>query len=168
MKFITFNIYELLELDEAFDQIICFETLEHLLKDKYVLGIFAKLLNHGGVLHLAVPNLNCPSYYGEKVSLMEDGAHVHKGYTYSMLGEMLMSFGLEVVKEDKYGGIFTRKVIILSRRLQNFPFFPKFSNPIKEVINVLVFLVLNPLTYLDRFLKTEPMSIYIVANKFSE
>lgn len=168
VKFVVFDIYNLLELNTTFDQILCFEVLEHLLKDNYVLAIFAKLLNPAGVLHLGVPNLNCPSYYGEKVSLTEDGAHVRRGYTYSMLREMLIGFGLEVVKEDKYGGIFTRKVITFSRRLQSFSFFIKCSNPIREAINILVFLVLNPFTYLDRFLKTEPMSIYIIAKKFSE
>lgn len=168
VKFSVFNIYELLELNETFEQILCFEALEHLLNDKYALELFAKLLSPGGLLHLGVPNLNCPYYYGEKISLMENGAHVRKGYTYAMLREMLMGFGLVVIKEDKYGGIFTRKVITFSWRLQSFSFFTKLSDPIKESINVLVFSVLNPFTYLDRFLNTEPMSIYIMAKKFSE
>lgn len=165
VKFTVFNIYNLLELNETFEQIICFETLEHLIKDKYTLELFAKLLNPGGLLHLGVPNLNCPYYYGEKISLVENGLHVRKGYTYSTLRETLMGLGLEVVKEDKYGGLFTLSVTSLLRRLQVFCSFVKCSKLIKEITNVLAFLVLVPLTYLDIFSKREPISIYIMAKK---
>lgn len=165
LKFLVFNIYNLLESNEGFEQILCFETLEHLLRDKYALEIFAKLLNPGGVLHLGVPNLNSPSYYGEKVSLIENGMHVRKGYASLMLKEMLSSYGLEVVKVDKYGGTFTRRATALSRRLDDFCSFVKVSKPLKEIMGVLAFLFLNPLTYLDNFLNHESMSIYIIAKK---
>lgn len=165
VNFMVSDIHDLLDFNETFDQILCFETLEHILDDRYVLGLFSKLLNPGGILHLGVPNLNCPFYYGEKISLTGDGMHVCKGYTYSVLKEMLESFGLKVIKEDKYGGIFTRKVTVCLRRLQDSPFFRNSFNSLKEVIRTLVFLFINPLTYLDGVLKTEPMSIYIMAKK---
>jgi len=165
MKFMVFDIYNLLQLNETFDQILCFETLEHLIADKYILEVFNKLLNPVGILLLGVPNLNCWFYYGERVSSIEDGAHVRKGYTYPMLRDMLAAVGLEVISKDKYGGIFTRGVTALSRRLQDFFSLLKLPNPMKEAIGVLVFLLTNPFTYLDMLHKTEPMSIFIVAKK---
>lgn len=162
VKFMVLDIYNLLELNDTFDQILCFETLEHLLNDRYVLEVFTKLLKPGGIIHLGVPNIGCPDYYGEKISAFEGGSHVRKGYTYSIIEDMLKEFNLEIVKKDGYGGIFTRKVTGLRRRLEKF--LPK-KSLIRESINVLLFLVLNPFTYLDKFSKSESMSIYIVAQK---
>lgn len=164
VKFMVFDIYNLLALNGSVDQILCFETLEHLKQDKYILELFAKLLSAQGILHLGVPNLKHPSYYGERVSSYEDGAHVRRGYTYAALEEMLTGFGLEVVKKDNYGGVFTAQVTALSRKIQDF-FGVKFPHPITEAVRVLFFLFFNPLTYLDSFLKSEPMSIYLIAKK---
>jgi SAM-dependent methyltransferase len=168
-RFAVFNIYNLLELNQPFDQILCFEVLEHLLYDKRAIEIFAKLLNSGGILHLGVPNLNCPYHISGVISQIEDGGHVHRGYTYSILKEMCINYGLEIIREEAYGGFFTRQIYNISRQLQNIYSFifknsPRSLNIVKDV---LIFLCLNPFTYLDNFLKIkiEPMSIYIIAKK---
>lgn len=165
VNFAVFNIYNLLELNQTFDQILCFEALEHLLDDKRILEIFAKLLNPGGVIHFGVPNLNCPFNFRTVISTAENGGHVRKGYTYLALKEMLIGLGLKIVKEGKYGGFFTRQVTTLYLRLQNLCLFKNFSKFVDEAKNVLAFLCLNPFTYLDSFFKAEPVSIYIMAKK---
>lgn len=168
VRFAIFNIYNLLELNQTFDQILCFETLEHLLNDQCALGVFAKLLNSGGVIHLGVPNLNCAFNLRTAISPTENGGHVRKGYTYAVLKEMLEGLGLKIVKENKYGGFFTRQVHTLYLRLQNLWIFKNFPKYINEVKNVLVFLCLNPFTYLDSFVEAEPISIYIMAKRIQK
>jgi 2-polyprenyl-3-methyl-5-hydroxy-6-metoxy-1,4-benzoquinol methylase len=165
VNFVRFNLYNLAELNEVFDQILCFETLEHIKDDRYILGNFAKLLKAGGILQLGVPNINCPFHYGEKISIIEDGTHMRKGYGYSMLKEMLASVGLEVIKEDSYGGILTRKFIVLLRRLQDAYLFGKLPNAVREAMRVAILLAFNPWTYLEIFLESEPMSIFVMARK---
>jgi len=165
VSFRVLSIYNLLDLKQTFDQILYFETLEHLLYDKNAIEVFAKLLNPDGVIHLGVPNLNCHFYLKTMISQSENRGHVRKGYTYLALREMLGDFGLKIVKEDKYGDFFTRQVYTLYLRLQNSYLFKNFSKSVNEVKDVLTFLCLNPFTYLDSFLKTEPMSIYVMAKK---
>jgi len=165
VRFAIFNIYNLLELNQTFDQILCFETLEHLLYDKRAIEVFVNLLNPGGVIHLGVPNLNCAFNLRTVISPAENGGHVRKGYTYTTLKEMLVSSGFKIVKEDRYGGFFTRQVYALYLRLQNLWIFKNFPKHVNEVKNVLAFLCLNPLTYLDSFVEAEPMSIYIMAKR---
>ncbi len=168
LRFAVFNIYNLLELNQTFDQILCFEALEHLLYDKRAIEIFAKLLNSGGVLHLGVPNLNCPFHINGIISQIEDGGHVHRGYTYSILKQMCASYGLKIIREEAYGWFFTRQIYNITRQLFNISFiFKNFPRPLNVFRDVLIFLCLNPFTYLDNFLKikTDPMSIYIIAKK---
>lgn len=165
VKFAILNIYNLLDLNQTFDQIICFETLEHILYDRSAIKIFAQLLNSGGIVHLGVPNLNCPFNLRGVVSEVDNGGHMRRGYTYPLLRQMCVSYGLEIVREEKYGGIFSRYVNTIYLRLQNLNLFKNFPEAINEVKNVLIFLCLNPFTYLDSFLKTESISIYIIAKK---
>lgn len=167
--FSVFNIYNLLELNQTFDQIICFEVLEHLLYDKRAIEIFSKLLNRGGILHLGVPNLNCPFNIKGVISQREDGGHVHQGYTYFILRQMCANYGLKIIREGAYGGFFTRQVYSILRQLQYIYAFifknsPRSLNVVKDA---LIFLCLNHFTYLDNFLKieSEPISLYIIAKK---
>ena len=165
VKFMVYNIYNLLELNQSFDQILCFEALEHLLHDRQAIEIFSKLLNPGGVIHIGVPNLNCPFHSQAAISKAEDGSHVRKGYTYSDLKNILEYFGLKTVKIDGYGGFFTRRVYSLFLKLQTLNLFKNLPTFMIEAVNVFVFLCLNPFTYFDILSRAQPMSIYIMAKK---
>ncbi|MCM8792432.1 MAG: methyltransferase domain-containing protein [Candidatus Omnitrophica bacterium] len=165
LKFLVFDIYDILKLNETFDQIICFETLEHILRDRYILELFAKILNPNGIIHLGVPNLNCPYYYGEKISNTENGGHVRKGYDYFSIQQLIKGLGLDIIKLSGYGGIFTRKVTALSRRIQYNYVFKKSPVFLKHFLIFLWFSITYPLTYLDGLFKEEFMSIYIIFKK---
>src|SRR5579871_1461060 len=55
MQFEVCNLYDLPKMQKKFDQIICFETLEHISRDTDMVALFYSLLNPGGVLHLCCP-----------------------------------------------------------------------------------------------------------------
>jgi|YelNatPaOPRAMG01_1025707.scaffolds.fasta_scaffold07962_2 SAM-dependent methyltransferase len=165
VRFAVFDIYNLFNINEKFDQIVCFETLEHLIRDREALDILTGLLKPYGFIHLGVPNFNCPHFYGERISSLEDGSHVRKGYTLQRLEEMMEEFNLKVIYKDYYGGLLTRKFTVVSRKLQDNFIFKNFPQFIKECILIWLFLIFYPFTYLDKFLKAEPMSIYICAQK---
>src|SRR5947207_2617220 len=47
-----FNLYDLSQETRRFDEIICFEVLEHLKRDDLVIKEFYRLLRPGGLLHV--------------------------------------------------------------------------------------------------------------------
>src|SRR5262249_34005953 len=49
------NLYDLPAETRSFDEIICYEVLEHLRRDADVVKEFYRLLRPGGVLHLCCP-----------------------------------------------------------------------------------------------------------------
>lgn len=99
----------------TFDQIICFETIEHILNDKKLIHNLASLLNPGGRLLLTTPNKNYKHLYGDSLSKTEDGGHVRWGYTHDEIKTMFNASGLEVAKQDFVGGMVSQKLTNLLR-----------------------------------------------------
>ncbi len=167
LRFQVLNLYDLGTLDEMYDQIICMETLEHIWDDEKVLRFFHRGLVEGGKLFLGVPNLNCPDFYGEKVSGVEDGGHVRKGYSYEQLEMMLQKIGFDVVARDEYGRGWSRRAIALHRRIHDWVVTLGFNEAslAAESVNLAAFLLLYPLTHLDFWDKGEPLSIFVVGVK---
>ena len=50
------NLYDLTRETRTFDEIICFDVLEHLVRDRDVLAQFFRILRPGGALHLCCPH----------------------------------------------------------------------------------------------------------------
>jgi len=148
-RFRPHNLYDLTSLGERFDQIFCFETLEHLARDQEVLALFARLLNPGGVIHLCTPRLDRKPYYGEVISPVEDGGHVRLGYTPELFREILEAEGFEVVTQEDVVGPVSQAVMNFGRWL--------FARPLgflptvwRDAVSGAVVLLLLPLTWLDR------------------
>jgi len=158
-QFKVHNIYDMLSLKEKFDQVICFETLEHLKKDQEVLFLFSKVLNPRGILHICTPCLHRNPYYGEVISDVEDGGHVRLGYTYERLSSMLAKAGFEVIQMDSAAGFFSQKIGDIIRKIQMKGLLPE---PIRVRFAILL-LPLYLLTFFDCMTPYQPLSIYIKA-----
>src|SRR2546427_9923167 len=116
-QFKVHNIYDLLALGQTFDQIICFETLEHLERDQEVIKLFARILNPRGLLHLCTPYLHRRPYWGERISPVEDGGHMRLGYTCEIFEKMLSNEGFEAVAQDKGVGPVSQTIMNWGRCL---------------------------------------------------
>jgi 2-polyprenyl-3-methyl-5-hydroxy-6-metoxy-1,4-benzoquinol methylase len=122
---IDFRILDLRELDAhapglgLFDQIICFETIEHVLDDEVLLTSLARMLSPGGQLLVTTPFDGHRPLYTEEVhpSPIEDGSHVRYGYSQERLRELLARADLEVSDEDFISGVISQKLTNLMRRL---------------------------------------------------
>lgn len=101
----------------AFDQIICLETLEHVLDDAKLLADLSALLRPGGRLLLTTPCARHRPLVGEVLSEVEDGGHVRWGYTTAQLAALLAGAGLEVISEKYLSGIVSQRITDASRRL---------------------------------------------------
>ena len=124
---IEFRNADLRELDYLvtsigkFDQIMCLECIEHIENDQKLVRDLAALLKPAGILILTTPYKHHKAYYGETLSLNEDGGHVRWGYTHDELGEMLAHSGMTVVAVDFISGFVTQKLASLRLRSLAFP-----------------------------------------------
>jgi SAM-dependent methyltransferase len=167
-RFLFHNIYAVAALGLRFDQIICFETLEHLQRDQEVLKEFARVLRPGGVLHLCTPRLDREPYFGERISNIEDGGHVRLGYTFEIFADMLTRAGFEVVATERIVGPLTYWIGNTARRvagglLRHAPAI------VREAASGGFILVLLPVSWLDRFLTLRwHLCVYVRARRGSD
>jgi SAM-dependent methyltransferase len=116
---IEFREGDLRKLDEAagalgtFDQVIVFETIEHLTNDQKLIDDLAALLKPGGTILLTAPYRHHRALWGEKLSESEDGGHVRWGYTHEDVRALFEQAGLQVVAEEYVSGLVSQKLASL-------------------------------------------------------
>lgn len=159
IKNISFINGDLRKLDEIkkdiglFDQIICFETIEHILNDQKLVRDFSDILKPGGKLLITAPY----KYYYKHLlrddktplSVCEDGGHVRWGYTHEELENILNNANLVMDKKEYISGIISQLLVVLYRFLQ-----AKMNYKIAWLIVFLlrIFVVFDPfITKLFRF-----------------
>lgn len=122
----TFGVIDVRHLDTRpdlvgkFDVAICFETIEHVIDDRKLIGEIALCLKPGGRLFLTTPY-----YYYQAISpadkgpfsQTEDGWHVRRGYTPAMLTELCECAGLVPEKVSYCSGFFSQKLAWMHRML---------------------------------------------------
>lgn len=146
---IEFRILDLREIEDhraelgTFDQIICLETIEHVLDDQGLLSSLVALLRPGGQLLLSAPfDGHHPLYTEERhPSAVEDGSHVRYGYSTTRLRQLAEQAGLQVSSESFVSGVVSQKVTDLMRRLTR-----RFGLPVAW----LIVLPLRALVVVDR------------------
>jgi len=122
---IEFRILDLREIERhraelgSFEQIICLDTIEHVIDDQALLSSLVGMLEPGGQLLLSAPfDAHHPLYAEERhPSGVEDGSHVRYGYSRQRLRELAERAGLEVSSEAFVSGVVSQKVTDLMRRL---------------------------------------------------
>ena len=117
LAFRVHNIYDVEALDLQFDEIICTEVLEHIVRDEEVCRSFWKLLKPGGVLHLCSPNAEHPDNVAHERDEHEEGGHVRPGYTLDSFRALLEPIGFRIEATAGLGGpirqFFNRRIIRL-------------------------------------------------------
>jgi SAM-dependent methyltransferase len=103
LKFQVLNLYDLPQIQQKFDQIICSETLEHISRDKLVVQYFYELLRDGGVLHLCCPNSDHPQHKGQVCTDESVGWHVRDGYTIETYRALVEPLGFQIVESAGFG-----------------------------------------------------------------
>jgi SAM-dependent methyltransferase len=109
-----------------FEVAICFENIEHILDDNKLLRDIHSCLKPGGLLLLTTPN-----YFYRAITRVdngpfleiEDGGHVRRGYTRTMLLELCDNNGFMVEEFSFCSGFFSQKITTLIRCLNKWPIF---------------------------------------------
>jgi SAM-dependent methyltransferase len=159
LRFEVCDLYNLPQLDQKFDQIICSETLEHIKQDQLIIHHFYEALRPGGVLHLCCPFALHPENKLGRIDSPEDGGHVRDGYTLSSYQTLLRPVGFEIVRSLGLGIPLLLKADRYIRAVRN---------RAGDLIALPLFLLTLPLQLMDYIDPTTPLSIYVQAVKPSE
>ena len=156
LRFEQYNLNDLPKETRTFDEIICFEVLEHLRRDSDVVGEFFRILRAGGVLHLCCPYRLHPRHQGEVLDLNETGGHVRLGYTEDDYRELLEPLGFKI---GCVVGIGSRSVCVADNLLR------AIRNRLGDVFALPLFLLILPFIWFARSNPSVPFSIYVKAIK---
>lgn len=151
LRFEQRNLYSLPEVSDNFDEIICYETLEHIRNDSLVVREFYRLLNPGGVVHICCPNREHPRHKRELLDEAETGGHVRAGYTVDELAQLLKSAGFEV---DAIAGVGSRWLYLTDAVVRYV------RNKCGDIIALPLLPFALPLVWLDSPNPRLPFSIY--------
>jgi SAM-dependent methyltransferase len=116
---VTFYAGDLRRLDAmadllgTFDQVLLFETIEHIVDHQKLVDDVAARLRPGGTLLLTAPYMGHKPLWGETVSETEDGGHVRWGYTHEEVRGLLAGAGLVVEAEEFISGLVSQKLASL-------------------------------------------------------
>jgi len=104
---------------EMFDQIICFEVIEHIIEDRIFIKNISHILKPGGVILFTAPNKDMKPMIGDKISAIEDGGHVRWGYSHQELEEIFENAGIEITKKEYVSGFISQKLTNIYRKISN-------------------------------------------------
>ncbi|MEC7760329.1 MAG: class I SAM-dependent methyltransferase [Pseudomonadota bacterium] len=106
---------------DAYDAVLCLEVAEHILDDRKLFQDIAACLKPGGRLLFTTPNYLYRAISPEgrgPWSPVENGYHVRRGCTESMLKELADSAGLACEEIGQCSGFWSQKATWLWRQLQ--------------------------------------------------
>ena len=115
LQFERRNLYDLESEARMFDEIICYETLEHVCRDSDVVREMYRILRPGGVLHLCCPYRLHPRHQAEILDVSETGGHVRAGYTEEDFRRLLEPVGFQI---ELFVGIGPTAVYLADRVLR--------------------------------------------------
>jgi SAM-dependent methyltransferase len=156
LRFEQGNLYDLSSETRKFDEIICFEVLEHLRRDADVVREFYRMLRPGGLLHVCSPYRMHPRHQIEVLDLAETGGHVRSGYTEQDYRALLEPLGFQI---QRVIGIGPKSVYQADRILR------AIRNRVGDLFALPLFPLALPLLWTARLNPSTPFSLYITAVK---
>ena len=159
LSFAAHNLYDMESLGEDFDEIICSEVLEHVVRDHHVCRSFWNVLKPGGILHLCCPNAEHPDNKNHTLDTAETGGHVRPGYTPDSYKALLEPIGFHLSEPIGLGGPLrqacNKRIIAAEEKLGFLP-------------ALVPFLLAWPWQCLDTTRPAIPYSLYVRAARTGE
>jgi len=165
LKNVNFKEVDLRQLDKfknqlgQYDQIICFETIEHIINDEKLLKDLADLLKPGGKLLITTPFKYYKRLWKDTISATEDGGHVRWGYTHDEIAKLFDQANLRVEIQEYVSGFISQQLTNLSRLLGIIN--KRLAWTI--ILPLRIFQLLDPL--LTRIIKYPCLSIAVIGTK---
>ncbi len=154
LRFEQKNLYDLSNETRTFDEIICFEVLEHLKRDDLVVKQFYRILRPGGLLHVCSPNRLHPRNQAETLDMTESGGHVRAGYTADDYRNLLEPAGFKI---DEIIGIGSRGLYVADAILR------AIRNRVGDIAAFPLLPLCLPFVWFGRMNPPLPFSLYVRA-----
>jgi SAM-dependent methyltransferase len=156
LQFERKNLYDLGSETRTFDEINCFEVLEHIRDDQAIVKQFYRILKPGGVLHVCSPNRRHPRHQAEVLDRNESGGHVRQGYTEGDYRTLLGGVGFAI---DRVAGVGPRSVYVADKILR------MIRNRWGDVTAVPLLAFALPIVRMAKLNPAVPFSLYVRAIK---
>lgn len=156
LRFERRNLYDLSSETRSFDEIICYEVLEHVRNDAMVVKEFYRMLRPGGMLHLCCPNRLHPRNQIEVLDQEEAGGHVRQGYTEREYRDLLEPVGFKI---DQVTGIGSRPLYLADEYLRTV------RERFGDVVALPLLPFALPFVWFADFDPPVPFSLYVRATK---
>jgi SAM-dependent methyltransferase len=156
LQFEQFNLYDLTKETRTFDEIICFEVLEHVRGDSSIVKEFYRILRPGGVLHVCSPHRLHPRHQAEVLDMNESGGHVRAGYTEEDYRKLLEPVGFSI---ENVVGIGPHSVYLADKVLRFV------RNRVGDVPALPLLPLALPFVWFARINPPMPFSLYVRATK---
>jgi SAM-dependent methyltransferase len=150
------NLYDLENEVRIFDEIICFEVLEHLKDDERVVRQFYRILRPGGLLHVCCPYARHGRHQAEVLDRHETGGHVRAGYTREDYRRLLEPVGFSI---EEFVGIGPPAVYRVDKILRYI------RNRFGDILALPLLPLALPVVWAARINPTVPFSLYVRASK---
>jgi SAM-dependent methyltransferase len=160
--FLPLPICATASIGKSFDQIICFETLEHIVDDAAAVRTLAGALKPGGLLHISTPQRERKPYYGEVISSVEDGNHVRLGYTLADFERLLTPVGCTVIRHETLVGFWGQRLINLLNWVDH-RLLAAAPPTLRDAVNGFILILLYPLTFIDPLIPGADLIVCITA-----
>ena len=154
-----------IDTSEKFDQIVFLEVLEHILDDQKALERISKLLKPGGRIIISTPTAKHGLLSNDSLSKVEDGGHVRIGYDGPELDSYLKPLGINTVKREFYGFLWTRWLEEIKRGIFKINVFPLI---IKKLFAALIVIIYKLTFWMDSILKFYPNGQITLAKKLND
>jgi SAM-dependent methyltransferase len=150
------NLYDLPTENRQFDEIICYETIEHIRNDREVVAQLFRLLRPNGILHLCAPNKDHPRHQAEILDVAERGGHVRAGYTAKDFEVLLVSVGFKIKFMAGIGpkGLYYAEEFLRVIRTR-----------VGDLIALPFFYLVVPFVWFARMNPPVPFTLYVCAEK---
>lgn len=156
LRFEQCNLYDLSRETRTFDEIICYETLEHICHDDAVVKELYRILRPGGVLHICSPYRLHPRHQAEVLDPNETGGHVRPGYTEEDCRALLDPVGFQI---ERVVGIGPKSVYVADKILR------AIRNRVSDMLALPLLPLALPLVWLAGQNPPVPFSLYVTASK---
>ncbi len=156
ISFEHWNLHKLETETRSFDEILCYETLEHIREEQKIVSQFYRILRPGGSLHLCCPFALHPRHKREELDLQERGGHVRSGYTEEDYQSLLTPPGFILGPVKGIGNSYVYRADAFLRYLRR---------TVGDVAALPVFFLLRPGLALAASEPRIPFSVYVQATK---